>query len=362
MAYFNEKRASSRLDKQIECSIVLPDASTLRGSFEDISNNGARLKVSPDEDLQTATAINLKLHHDYFEIPLSATITRLLPDGIAIKFSDNQSLRLISRFHQSLDSDGCESIPSSFCLSLNKISRRWGDNIALNEMSATFGQQEIIALIGPSGSGKSTLLKLLSGVTKPSTGEVMANNHSLGDLSAEQLRKFRAQCGVIQQKHLLVPQNTVHQNVVSGLVAHWPFYKVIAAALWNSEKRRVKEILESLGIADYQWHLASQLSVGQQQRVAVARALISSPDIILADEPTASLDPVTAMSVTRNIINHTEKRKALLIFCTHHLELIRSHCTRAIGLRKGHIHFDTSPENMTDELIADLYKGMHEKH
>lgn len=251
-----------------------------------------------------------------------------------------------------------KSVPS---LRLDSVSRLWGKRVALNDLSLTISPGEVVALVGPSGGGKSTLIRLLAGALRPSSGTVSVDDLDLSTCSPRQLRHHRAMCRIIEQCHLLVPQLTVHQNTVAGQLAYWPWYRITASALWPVEKGRVRELLDSLGIGDHQWRLAADLSGGQMQRVAIARALISEPAVLLADEPTASLDPVTAKSVTETILNETRARSVSLVFCTHWLNLVVGQVDRVLGLREGHLVLDTKPSELTPEALDYVYQGSHER-
>jgi phosphonate transport system ATP-binding protein len=153
----------------------------------------------------------------------------------------------------------------------------------------------------------------------------------------------------------------VHNNVVSGLLSTWPWHRVLLAALMPVATAQVAALLQSLDMARHQWDKAGDLSGGQMQRVAIARALIANPQWLLADEPTASLDPNTAKAVTRLIVEQAKARDMALVFCTHWLDIVRHDCTRVIGLRDGQVMFDGPPAMATDTLLAQLYAGSHER-
>lgn len=246
-------------------------------------------------------------------------------------------------------------------LELKAVSRYWGKRAAINNLNLTIRPGETVALIGPSGGGKSTLIRLLAGVLKPTHGRVLADGKDLAKMSAAELRFHRAYSRIIEQTHLLVPQLSVHQNVVAGKLPLWPWHKVMASALWPVEKQPVRSLLESLSIGEHQWRSASDLSGGQMQRVAIARALISDPTTLLADEPTASLDPATARAVTEIILNQAKERGVTLVFCTHWLDSIMHRCDRIIGLREGTLVLDAKPAEVTPDALDLLYQGSEER-
>lgn len=244
---------------------------------------------------------------------------------------------------------------------VDNVTRRWGSRIALNNLSLNIEKGQTVALVGPSGGGKSTLIRLLAGVLKPSEGQIYVDNRNLDELSTGEMRQHRASCRIVEQSHLLVPQISVHQNVIAGQLSRWPWYKTTMAAFWPIEKKRVHTILASLGIQEHQWRLSSELSGGQMQRVAIGRALISEPAALLADEPTASLDPATARSVTETILNQAKQRGVTLVFCTHWLDVIKSQCDRVLGLRDGALVLDSCPSEINREVLDYLYEGSSER-
>ncbi len=246
-------------------------------------------------------------------------------------------------------------------LRLEGVSRHWGDRIAVRNLSLDIKPGEVVALVGPSGGGKSTVIRMLAGVLRPSQGTVWVGDRDIATFSPRELRRHRASCRIVEQDHLLVPQLSVHQNIVAGQTACWPWYKVAAAALWPMGRARVRALLESLGIEGYQWNLAGELSGGQKQRVTIARALISEPAALLADEPTASLDPVTAKSVTEILLNEARKRCAISVFCTHWLDMVLERVDRVVGLRDGCLVLDAKSSEVTQTALDYLYEGSHER-
>lgn len=241
------------------------------------------------------------------------------------------------------------------------VGRRWAGRIALEDASFSVAPGELVALVGPSGGGKSTLIRLLGGVLRPTSGVIKVEGRDLASFSGAELRRFRASCGVVGQGLSLVPQLSVHQNVVAGFLPYWPWYRVLLSTLWPQKRRRVHEVLEEVGIGDRQWDPTSVLSGGQQQRVAIARALIGRPKTILADEPTSSLDPRTAEQTTELILREARAHQATLVFCTHWFELVRPHVDRVLGLRGGRIVLDLPAKEVTDAQLDELYAGSHER-
>jgi phosphonate transport system ATP-binding protein len=237
----------------------------------------------------------------------------------------------------------------------------WGSRAALKDITTEVAPGERVALIGPSGGGKSTLIRVMAGSLKPTSGAMVVNDKALPSLTWSELQSYRSTCRIVEQHSLLVPQITVHGNVIAGLVSTWPWHKTLRAALYPIERERVSSVLTQLGIGNRQWCKAGSLSGGQMQRVAIARALISNPSVLLADEPTASLDPNTAKSVTQQIIGLAQDRQMSLVFCTHWFDIVRDSCTRVVGLRDGAVQFDLPPSQVSQSKLNELYAGTDER-
>jgi phosphonate transport system ATP-binding protein len=243
---------------------------------------------------------------------------------------------------------------------LDRASRRWGGTAALEDVSLTVQPGERILLAGPSGSGKTTLLRLLAGVLRPSGGSVQVDGVDVMAMGSGELRRHRARCGIVEQGGMLVPQSDVHRNVLAGRLAHMPWHAVLLSAVWRTEATPVRELLGRVGLADRQWDTAGNLSGGQQQRVAVARALFGGPGILLADEPTSSLDPTTAHDIADLLLDHAG-RGATLIFCSHWVSIARDRVTRVIGIRGGKLVLDARPADVTADALDELYRGSREQ-
>ena len=246
-------------------------------------------------------------------------------------------------------------------LRLDRVSRSWGENRALGDVSLAVRQGERVLLAGPSGSGKTTLLRLLAGALRPSSGSVQADGVDLASMTSRQLRRHRARCRIVEQGAMLVAQSDVHRNVLAGRLAHMPWHRVILSALWRVEAEPVRALLDRVGLADRQWDSAGNLSGGQQQRVAIARALISSPDILLADEPTSSLDPKTAADVSQLLVEEASRRRATLVYCSHWISLARDRVDRIVGIREGRVVLDARPTEVSADQIDRLYRGSREQ-
>jgi phosphonate transport system ATP-binding protein len=246
-------------------------------------------------------------------------------------------------------------------VSLHGVGKCWGGKRTLNNINLALRPNDRIALIGPSGGGKSTLIRIMAGALRATEGTVEIDGKLINGMSWKNLQRYRACCRIVEQHSLLVQQSSVHHNVVSGLLPNYRWHQALWAALVPVEKERVQILLEQLGIGAYQWARAGDLSGGQMQRVAIARALIADPQILMADEPTASLDPNTARSVTQQIVEMAKRRNVSLVFCTHWFDIVRADCTRVIALRGGEIEFDLPPTEVSPLMLEQLYQGSNER-
>ncbi len=244
---------------------------------------------------------------------------------------------------------------------LHDVSRHWGEVIALETISLSLKPGECVAVVGPSGGGKSTLLNLLGGSLRTTTGQIQIDGKDVHTLSRGELRQHRSRCGRIEQGNLVLPQLSVHNNVIAGLLPHWPWWRIAWSTLWPTESQAVQELLKQVGLETRQWERASILSGGQQQRVAVLRALIGKPSVLLADEPTASLDPSTSQSVAELLFSHAKKNRATLVWCTHWISLIQSQVDRIIGIQQGKIVIDAPANTVSQEDMQALYQNSHER-
>jgi len=261
-----------------------------------------------------------------------------------------------------VDRPEISKVPSiSPTIRVQEVSRRYGERSAVRTVSFTLKPGERVALIGASGSGKSTLLHMLAGGIRSTEGFIYVDDADIQSMSPSALRKHRARCGIFQQSPLLVPQLTIHQNVLSGRLAHWRWTKTLASAFVTMERDVVRSLLDDVGLAERQFDMPSQLSGGQQQRVAIARTLASQPVVLLADEPTAALDPVTAMHITRLIFEIGARINATLVFCTHWFDLVRLKVDRVLGMRHGKLAIDAAPSDVSEQELDRLYAGSTER-
>jgi phosphonate transport system ATP-binding protein len=226
---------------------------------------------------------------------------------------------------------------------------------ALKGVSLQLPRGQVLALIGPSGAGKSTLIRCVNRLVEPSSGAVRLHGIDLTRLSPAKLRRARRKLGMIFQEYALLERLTVMENVLSGRLGYVGFW---ASALRRFPQRDVDEafrLLERVGLETFVDKRADALSGGQRQRVGVARALLQDPDVLLVDEPTASLDPKTARQIMRLITELAKERGLGAIINIHDVALAKAFAERIVGLRAGEVVFDGVPEDLTTEVLTRIY-------
>ena len=232
---------------------------------------------------------------------------------------------------------------------------------ALKDINLTIDQGEFVAIIGLSGAGKSTLIRTINRMHDITEGKLTVDDIDVMTLHGAALRKFRRHIGMIFQSFNLVTRTTVIKNVLTSRVPDLPFWRALLGAYPKEDKLAALEALDKVGILDKAFVRADQLSGGQQQRVALARTLAQNPKIILADEPVASLDPVTAKQVMDDFKRINEEMKITVLINIHHVDLALQYATRVVGIRAGEVVYDGPASAVTDEVLATVYGGQFEQ-
>lgn len=229
---------------------------------------------------------------------------------------------------------------------------------ALDNVSFEVHDGEFLGIIGLSGSGKSTLLRCINRLVEPTSGEIWLDDINITKASRTELRGIRRRIGMIFQQFNLVKRSSVITNVLSGRLGYTPSWHSFANYFPAAEHQRAIDALKRVGIADKANNRASELSGGQQQRVGIARALMQTPTIILADEPVASLDPVLAHSIL-GYLEQLNKQDGITVLCSlHYLDLVQRYASHVIGLRDGRVVYEGTKEDMrsiTDEKFKEIY-------
>ncbi|RMG90407.1 MAG: phosphonate ABC transporter ATP-binding protein [Chloroflexi bacterium] len=227
--------------------------------------------------------------------------------------------------------------------------------VALDNVSFEVPDGQFVAIIGLSGSGKSTLLRCINRLIEPTSGEIWWNDVKLSHISGEELRRARRKIGMIFQHFNLVDRSSVLTNVLSGRLGYVNPIASILKRFPPEDIERAYANLERVGIRDKAHNRADELSGGQRQRVGIARALMQEPELILADEPVASLDPALAHSIMRHLQQINQEDNITVLCSLHFLDLVQQYSTRAIALNKGQLVFDGRPEEIDDERFAEIY-------
>lgn len=243
-------------------------------------------------------------------------------------------------------------------ISFNDVSKTYPNGVqGLKHVSLDIQQGEFVAIIGLSGAGKSTLIRTINRMHDITGGKLEVDGINVSDLKGKQLRKFRRKIGMIFQSFNLVTRTTVIKNVLMSNVPDMPWYKTLLGMYSKEQKIAALNALDKIGILDKAYTRCDQLSGGQQQRVALARTLNQNPTIILADEPVAALDPITARSVMLDFKRINEDLNISILLNIHHVDLALEYATRVIGIRDGEIVYDGPTGEVTKEVLDLVYKG-----
>ena len=228
----------------------------------------------------------------------------------------------------------------------------------LKNINIQISAGQFVAVVGPSGAGKTTLLRLFNRMVKASRGEVCVEGTHIEKLSGRALEKVQSKVAMIYQDFCLVNASTCWQNVLNGCLMRVPFWRVVLGKFPKQEKTKALAALKQVGLEKYALEQVADLSGGQKQRVAIARALQQEADIILADEPVASVDPLTAEQIL-NILKKLQLEQGLtIVMNSHSVEQAKKYAQRIIGLKNGSIFLDKAAEEWTKEDFRLLYEDV----
>jgi len=231
---------------------------------------------------------------------------------------------------------------------------RGGDR-ALTEVSFAVPPGQVAGLIGPSGAGKSTLIRCINRLVEPTGGRVRLGEVEITSLSRAELRRTRRRIGMIFQEYALVERLSVMENVLSGRLGYVPFWRSFTRRFPQADVDQAFALLERVGLLEHADKGADALSGGQRQRVGIARALAQNPELLLVDEPAASLDPKTSRQIMRLIREVCAERELPAIINIHDVALAQSFTERIVGLREGRIVFDGEPDALDDRVLTTIY-------
>ncbi len=228
--------------------------------------------------------------------------------------------------------------------------------VGLKDVNLTIQDGEFVAIIGRSGAGKSTLLRSVNRMHDVTDGTLTVEGVNVSSLKGKELRRFRRGIGMVFQSFNLVSRTTVIRNVLAARVPEMSFWRVLLGVFRKEDKITALESLDKVGILDKAYIRADQLSGGQQQRVALARTLAQNPKIILADEPVAALDPVTAKQVMEDFVRINKEMGISILLNIHHVELAIEYADRIIGIHAGQIVYDGPSKEVNQDVLDAIYK------
>ena len=244
-------------------------------------------------------------------------------------------------------------------LSLQSVSKTYGARRALDGVSLAVGRGEMVALIGPSGSGKSTLLRSVTGLvcTDASSGRVQVYGETVQEAGrlSEKVRDLRARVGFIFQQFNLVGRLSLFSNVMIGAIGRLPGWRGLLGLWPAADRQRAMVALSRVGVAEYAAQRANTLSGGQQQRAAIARALVQGAQAILADEPVASLDPVSARKVMDLLRELNRRDKLAIVVTLHQVDYALRYCDRIVALQGGRVVYDGPSRELDHRRLVDIY-------
>jgi len=227
----------------------------------------------------------------------------------------------------------------------------------LQDVTITVNKGDFISIIGPSGVGKSTLLMAINGTTKIFDGEIYVLDEALHKISNTSLKRLRSKIGVIFQGYNLVKRMSVLDNVATGMLHKISLVPSIVKKYSHEQYHKIYEYMKIVGLEREALKRCDMLSGGQMQRVAIARAMAQEPEIILADEPVSSLDPVSARKVMDTLKEINQKFGISVVSNLHQIHYAREYCTRVIGINNGRVVYDGAPQFLADDIVEEIYRG-----
>lgn len=246
---------------------------------------------------------------------------------------------------------------------LESVRKEFGrQRVALAGVDLKINHGERVALIGPSGAGKTTLFRLLNCTLRPTSGRLWIDGDDIDLLHGQRLRQVRRRIGSVYQQHNLVPRLQVIHNVLAGQLGRWPTLRSLFSLCKPADVELAHRALSQVEIAEKIFERTDELSGGQQQRVAIARVLLQNPEVVLADEPVSSVDPTLASSIVRLLIEISQNTRKTLLVSLHSVDLALAYFPRVIGIKQGRAAFDLSPDNISDDMLEDLYSGNFRDH
>ncbi|QDG76235.1 phosphonate ABC transporter ATP-binding protein [Labrenzia sp. PHM005] len=243
-------------------------------------------------------------------------------------------------------------------LEINHLIKSYGDAApVLKDLHLKVEGEQVVSVIGSSGAGKSTLLRCINRLVEPTSGSIVLNGTEFTTLGKRELRTARRRIGMVFQSFNLVDRLTVMENVQSGRLGYISTWAALTRNYPKDDIRRAFELMERVGIAQYANKRADELSGGERQRVGVVRALMQRPEILLADEPTASLDPKTSEQIMGLLRDLASELNLPVIINIHNVGEAKEYSDRIVGMRYGKIIFDDRPASLGTEEMDAIYSG-----
>jgi phosphonate transport system ATP-binding protein len=231
------------------------------------------------------------------------------------------------------------------------------DKPVLTDIDLEVAAQGVTAVIGPSGTGKSTLIRCINRLVEPTHGEILFEGRDLVKLDRRALREARRHIGMVFQEYNLVERLSVMENVLSGRLGYVSSWRAWRRAFGKDDIRRAFELLDVVGLAGFAQQRADALSGGQRQRVGIARAVMQEPKLLLADEPTSSLDPKTSVEIMELLRGVGATRGIPVLVNMHDVELAKRFADRVVGMSGGKVVYDGPPQYLTDDVLKSIYGG-----
>lgn len=244
----------------------------------------------------------------------------------------------------------------STILDIKNLKKYYGNVKAVEDVSFSVKEGELVVIIGPSGAGKSTVLRCINRMIDATDGSVIFEGKDVVQIKKEKdLKQIRRKIGMIFQSFNLVYRLSVFQNVLHGRLGYMSEVNAVLGRYSEEDKKKALDILEKIGLKDMIYKRAGGLSGGQKQRVGIARALMQEPSLLLCDEPIASLDPSSSKIIMDLIHKMTKENNIACIVNLHQVDVAKTYADRIVGIHKGAVVFDDTPDKLTDEMIEIIY-------
>ena len=255
--------------------------------------------------------------------------------------------------------DSANARASDTALSIRNLVKEYrAGQPVLRGINLVIAGRGVTAIIGPSGTGKSTLIRCINRLVEPTSGEILFGAVDIAKLrGAAELRAVRRRIGMVFQEYNLVERLTVMENLLCGRLGYVPAWRAWLRLFPEADIARAFELLDAVGLPEFATRRADALSGGQRQRVGIARAIMQAPDLILADEPTSSLDPKTSVEIMELLVKLAGARGIPVIVNMHNVELARRFASRVIGMTGGAVVYDGAPDGLTDDILSRVYGG-----